>query len=104
MLPDIASEALLFLTRRDLDKACAISKWLDAMIARCCGVYPFRTVERVWLIQSSSDYTLRVWIENYGDSTDNPFRTMDEAVHLAGPILRQSYVKYFEVNFRKSRG
>lgn len=33
MLPEIAADVLLFLTRRDLDNACGISKWFDALVA-----------------------------------------------------------------------
>ncbi|KAH7707726.1 hypothetical protein AAVH_25028 [Aphelenchoides avenae] len=41
MLPDVAAEMVHFLSRRDLDKASGVSKWLDRMIAQC-EVYPLR--------------------------------------------------------------
>ncbi|KAH7704307.1 hypothetical protein AAVH_28497, partial [Aphelenchoides avenae] len=34
---------LHFLSRRDLDKASGVSKWLDRMIAQCCELYPLRS-------------------------------------------------------------
>ncbi|KAH7713680.1 hypothetical protein AAVH_18958 [Aphelenchoides avenae] len=57
MLPDIAAEVLRFLSRRDLDKACGVSKWLKAMIAQCCEVYPLRLVQRVELLPYWNDDT-----------------------------------------------
>lgn len=97
MLPDVAADVLHFLSRRDLDKACGLSKWLDAMIAKCCEQYPLRPVHRVALSRREAS-TLNVGINADGQSiTDRSFSSLEEAARFTGTILRHSFVKYFQV-------
>ncbi|KAH7721797.1 hypothetical protein AAVH_10644 [Aphelenchoides avenae] len=70
MLPDVAAEALYFMTRRDLDKACGVSKWLDAIIAHCFEVYPLRRVRSVELFPSGNEFTLQVWDNDHWNSEE----------------------------------
>lgn len=101
MLPEIAAEALHFLSRRDIDRASAVSKWLDAMIVKCCEVFPLRPVASVALYQSLEDFVLEVRGANDGDSeTSHSFRSMDEAAHFVGCIVRNSYVEQIRVRLR----
>lgn len=104
MLADIAAEALHFLTRWELDKACALSKWLDALIAERFDVYPLRPVALVNLYPRESGYELDLRIQ---DGTDlhryQSFTSVDEAVRFTGSILRHSYVDRFWVIHNDSR-
>lgn len=102
MLPDIVAEVLHFVSRRDLDKACGVSKWLDAIIAQCCAVYPFRPVRSVSLhsrrsdIQSSRHF---VFVEtNGGLQTNQTFCSMDEAALFVGCVLRNLFVEILEIS------
>lgn len=65
MLSEIACEVLRFLSRRDLDRACAVSKWLDAMIAQSCGVFPLRPVHTVELHRYFDYFHLNVGIAKF---------------------------------------
>jgi hypothetical protein len=98
MVPETAAEVLHFLTRRDLDKACCASKWLDVLIAQCCKAYPLRPVRRVVLLPSENDFTPGVVIDEEGHpATDHQFDSVNEAVHFACATLRNSYVENLEV-------
>lgn len=103
MLPELAAEALHFLSRRDLDIACAVSKWLDALIAQCCAVYPLRSVYKVHLLQSRSSSQFLVYYEKDDALPQQSFGHMDEAVHFAGSVFRNSFVKYFQVTCSNQR-
>lgn len=99
MLPEIAAEALHFLPRRDLDKACAVSVWLDAMISQCCSVYPLRPVRKVALYPLGDDLKLNVSsFDEVHSEISNSFSSLDEAAHHTGCILRHSFVEDFDVN------
>lgn len=102
MLPEIAAEALHFLTRRDLDKACGVSKWLDALIAQCCAVYPLRPVHKVAVLPCRDSFTLKVW-EKHDSVTVYSFSNMYEAVQRAASFLRHSHVEEFAVSARRQR-
>lgn len=102
MLPEIAAEALHFLSRRDLDKASAVSRWFDAMIAKCCDEYPLRPVFEVALDNYENNLTLSVRTEKDHAGTDHSFGSMDEAAHFVGSILRHSYVQELKVAFSDS--
>lgn len=97
MVPEIAAEALRFLTRRELDKASAVSKWLDAMIAHCCKVYPLRPVFGIVLRPCGNDSTPAVAIETDVLSSSHSFGSMDEAIYFVCSLLRQSLVEMLEV-------
>lgn len=98
MLPKNVAEALQFLTRRHLDKASAVSRWLDAMITRYCDVYPLRQVATVELhYQCVNDFTLKVWTTEDESPLALSFGSMDEAASFGGAILRHSYVDDLEV-------
>jgi hypothetical protein len=88
MLPEIAAEVLHLLSRRDLDKACAVSKWLDALIAQFCDVYPLRSVDKVQLYPRENDF-IEVNFREIEEKTYS-FSSVDEAVHIAGSFLRRS--------------
>ncbi|KAH7707727.1 hypothetical protein AAVH_25029 [Aphelenchoides avenae] len=109
MLTEIAAEVLRFLTRRDLDKTCAISKWLDAMISQCCELHPLRPVHEVSLYPDGDGSALNVGIEkdDSGDSgigrTTDIFSSMDEAVHFVASLLRHSYVEYLMLGMGMGR-
>lgn len=100
MLPKIATEALHFPTRRDLDKVCGVSKWLDKLIAQTCETYPLRAVDCVKLHRCGDDFILNVStiVAKYA-RTRYLFATMDEAVRFLGRIFRHSYIERLEVNF-----
>lgn len=68
MLPEITAEAVRFLSRRDLIRACGVSQWLDAMIAQCCDVFPLRPVHRVALLPSRNKFKLKVTVNEDEDS------------------------------------
>lgn len=98
MLSDIAAEVLHFLTRRDLDKAAGVSKWLDALIAQCCEVYPLRPVHKMELYRRGEYFMPTVCVNVEGPSgTSHSFSTMTEAAHFAGYILRKSRVVHLVV-------
>lgn len=97
MLPEIAVEALHFLSRRDLDKACAVSKSIDAITAKYFDVFPLRPVASI---------SLRLWYESMPEVSivDDEFplperllSSLEEAVHFVGSVLRHSYVESLEV-------
>jgi hypothetical protein len=98
MLPEIAAEVLHFLSRRDLDKACGVSKWLDALIPQCFEVYPLRPVLSVHLLPMWKDFppTVLIW-EMASSWTDRWFGSMDKAVKFAVSVLRRSYVQHLRV-------
>lgn len=98
MLPEIAAEVLLFLNRRDLDKACGVSKWLDLTIVNSCDVYPLRPVARVELSPPCDimDATVIVAELPFVDM-GYEFSSMDEAVSFAASIIRHSYVESLQV-------
>lgn len=113
MLPDLAAEALQFLTRRDLDKACAVSKWLDSLLAQCCGVYPLRPVFRIELrSRSSGDSNKRrfgtylpqrpvIFIYEEGKpGMSYPCISTDDVVCHGSSVLRHSYVDTLQVIHR----
>ncbi|KAH7672970.1 hypothetical protein AAVH_42551, partial [Aphelenchoides avenae] len=98
MLPVVAVEVLLFLGRRDLDKLCAISTRLEALMAAACATYPFRRVHQVHLschmdnnnVASVFDVSI---VENQGHETAfHLFETLDEALTYLAPFFRRSYV------------
>lgn len=95
MLPEIAADVLHFMSRCDLDKACGVSKWLDAMIVQCCEVYPLRRVAKIALYESRNDFTptISFWKDDDDTVTRHSFSNMDEAACFAGAILRSSYVE-----------
>lgn len=102
MLSEIAADVLHFLARRDLDKACGISKWLDALISQCCEVYPLRRVPSV-LLYRCYDLTPTIVIKKDDAALiDHSFGSMEEAAHFAASILRSSYVEVLEVSFNIS--
>lgn len=87
MLSEIAAEVLHFLSRRDLDKASGVSKWLDAMIGKCCEIYPLRPVAKVSLYPCWDDSRLAVTIDEDGNSeTFHSFGSMNEAIRFAGLV------------------
>lgn len=105
MLPDIAAEVLSFQTRRDLDKASGVSKWLDAMIAQCFEVFPLRPVAEVALNKGVGNFTLKVRTENDDSGTHSfvhSFCSMDEAVQFAASRIRNSYVELLHVSGKGS--
>ncbi|KAH7710491.1 hypothetical protein AAVH_22229 [Aphelenchoides avenae] len=106
MLYEVAAEVLLFLTRRDLDRVCAISKWLDALIAQSCNVFPLRPVRAVSLFPRWNRFMLLVSNKTDGrrSKTHHSFSSMYEAVHLAGSILRHSFVERFALDDRYEEG
>ncbi|KAH7703381.1 hypothetical protein AAVH_29447, partial [Aphelenchoides avenae] len=94
MLPEIAAEALCFLSRRDLDRACAVSKWLDALIAQCCSVYPLRQVFEVEMRPCRKEFRVTFGGYETKDSMKcHTFVWLNEAVDFTGSTLRNSYVK-----------
>lgn len=98
MLPEIAAEALHFLSRRDLDKTCAVNKWLDALIAHCCDVLPLRLVARVTLYPRGRRHVVMIE-EHLGTVSDNcSFRGRDEDMHFCGSVLHHSYVDFLQVS------
>lgn len=102
MLSDIAAEVLHFLTRRDLDKACAVSKWLDAMIAQCCDGVPLRPVYSVRLFSCWDGFGLKVCVGSHLDSwIDQWFCSLDDALRFAGAILRHSHIKVLHVSLER---
>lgn len=98
MLVEVAAEVLLFLGRRDLDKVRAVSKWLDALIAQSCEVYPLRLVLRIVLNKCGDDFTLEFWIAD-GRNADHTFGSMDEAARFTSSVLRHSDVYELLVSF-----
>lgn len=104
MLADIAAEALHILTRRNLDKACVVNKQFNGLIDLYSEVYPLRSVFKVELLPSVSDFKLTVLIEEKRDSgTYHTFGGMDEAVHYTASILRHSDVEHLEVTYYSSQ-
>lgn len=101
MLAEIVAGALHFLTRRDLDKASAVSKWLDALIAQCCDVDPLRPVASVTLRRRRNDFTLFVVAKTIS-RTHHSFKSVDESVRITASTLRRSYVELLEVTFDDS--
>ncbi|KAH7710492.1 hypothetical protein AAVH_22230 [Aphelenchoides avenae] len=95
MLAEIAAEVVQFLSRRDLDKACAVSKWLDALISHYCETCPLRRVFEVKLLPLGMyDFMPTVFIDaNQNPDIFDSFNSLDEAVHSTGSILRHSYVE-----------
>lgn len=90
MLPEIASEALRFLSRRELDRISAVSKWLEALIAQCCRAYPLRPVFQVALRPWQKDFTLNFGGYGMNEPTQrHTFACLNEAVHFAGSTVRQ---------------
>lgn len=84
MLPEIAAETLHFLSRRDLDEACGVSKWLDTLIAQTCEMYPLRAVLFVRLDWCGKEFKL--YVSTFGGkyaSTRHSFASMDEAVRFS---------------------
>lgn len=91
MLPEVAAEALRFLSRRDLDRASAVSKWLDALIAQCFELYPLRPMHKIE-VRPINDVALKVVIQRLPPpatpsaatwGAHHSFGSMDEAVHFA---------------------
>lgn len=103
MLPDVAAEALRFLTRRELDNACGASKWLDAMIARSCDVFSLRSVRKVALYPCWNGFTLKVWTDNDDSGRDHSFKSLDDAAGFAVLVLRRSYVGDLQVTYNLLR-
>lgn len=70
-----------FYSRRDLDKACAVSKWLDALIAQCCDVFTLRPVFEVKLLPVGvSDFMPTVFIDASQDPrTYHSLNSVNEA-------------------------
>ncbi|KAH7700256.1 hypothetical protein AAVH_32624, partial [Aphelenchoides avenae] len=97
MLSEIAADVLHFLTRRDLDKACGVSKWLDALMAQCCEVYPLRRVAKISLHQRGNDFAPTVVItKDDGAVTNHSFSSMDEAARFTAFALCHSYLDILE--------
>lgn len=100
MLPEIAAEAMHFLSRRDLNETWGVSKWLDSLIAQTCDVYPLRPVLFARLDWCGNEFKL--YISTFGwkyASTRQSYASMDEAVRFLGHIFRHSFVERLEVNF-----
>lgn len=69
--PEIAAEALHFLSRRNLGKICVVNKQLNGLIDLYGDVYTHRSAYRVGLLPSVSNFKLFVFIEeSRGDGTD----------------------------------
>lgn len=98
MLPVIAAEALHFLSRRDLDKACAVSKYIDAMIAKCFDVYPLRPVASIllWWDELMPKFPID---DNEFPRPERSFSSMDDAAHFVGSVLHHSYVERLQVTY-----
>ncbi|KAH7695109.1 hypothetical protein AAVH_37837, partial [Aphelenchoides avenae] len=96
MLAEIVAEALHFLTRRDLDKVSAVSKRLDALIAKCCGAYPLRPVVYITLCRRRNDFMLYVGAQTISLTRHQSFKSVDESVRVTASTLRQSYVDLLE--------
>ncbi|KAH7715097.1 hypothetical protein AAVH_17525 [Aphelenchoides avenae] len=98
MLPDIAVDVLHFLTRRDLDTACIVSKQFNRVIAQRGDAYPLRSVRSVKLHSRVNDCIRIVFIVNCGNTgIDQSFASIYEAAAFAASIFRHSYVKSLQV-------
>ncbi|KAH7703236.1 hypothetical protein AAVH_29597, partial [Aphelenchoides avenae] len=102
MLHVVAVEALLFLSRRDLDKMCAVSTRLEALLAAACGTYPFRRLRRVDLEDyKAKDDPSKFDVCILDDGVEVAFHlceTLDEALTFLAPFYRHTYVDEFRVH------
>lgn len=111
MLPEIAVESLRFLGPRDLDKMCATSKWLEALIAFACPKFPFRRVHTVFLRTrfhqevDTSLFIVDIDVEEKERKRllKQSFDTFDEALLYASPYLRGTYAYLVQVSKHISR-
>ncbi|KAH7712329.1 hypothetical protein AAVH_20336 [Aphelenchoides avenae] len=101
MLHVVAVEVLLFMSRRDLDKMCAISTRLETLIALACATYPFRRMRRVDLQAYDDDEDVSKFdVSILDDGDELAFRvceTLEEALTFLAPFYRRTYVDEFEV-------
>lgn len=103
MLPNVATEVLHFLSRRDLDKARGVSKQLDALIDHYCKMYPFCPVHKVALYKRVHDLTLKLWItDDVVSRMCHELSCMNEALPFCGSILRHSYVANLQVVYTRT--
>ncbi|KAH7712330.1 hypothetical protein AAVH_20337 [Aphelenchoides avenae] len=106
MLPVVAVEVLLFMSRRDLDKMCAVSTRLEALLAAAC---PFRRMYRVSLttevhdVYEDEDDEVSVTLfavsilDDHGEPVYRAFATFDEALAFLTPFFRRTYVDEFQM-------
>lgn len=99
MLAEIAAEVIQFLTRRDLDKARAISNSMESLIEQVCAVHPFRSIWCMSLERPANSKFVFAMSENRGTKEHEfPFHSLDDAMPFIATLLRQSYIESFHVS------
>lgn len=101
MLAEVVVDVLHFLTRRDLDQACFVSKRFNALIAQCFDVFPLRPVREVELYKDGNRFRVRIrsGAEELFTRIGRSSNSLDKTTHLAASLLRQSYVDTLRVGY-----